>query len=117
MDTSVKAGWARQQYARDRFDVAISMSDLPLILIEQGADPALLDTIPFSVRWEIIRTQAEIFSKLEYLRHEAADAGWKKGDQPTTAMEGARRDHDAARARMTKLVEPYLVKDTEPAAP
>ena len=109
--TEIKVGWARRDYGRDRFDVAIDLADLPEILAEQGADPAQVSTIPYSKKLDILRAFARMTAMNEYLRHEAADAGWVQGDEPTAPMRGAKRDLDAAKAKLASLVASCQVQE------
>jgi len=111
MATEIKVGWARRDYGRDRFDVAIDLADLPDILTEQGADPALASAIPYSTRLAILRAFARMIAMNEYLRREAADAGWSQGEEPTAGMRGAKKDLDAAKTQLAGLVAPYRVQE------
>ena len=113
--TEIKVGWARRDYGRDRFDVAIDLADLPEILAEQGADPAQAGTIPYSKKLDILRAFARMTAMNEYLRREAADAGWQQGEEASAPMRGAKKDMDAAKAKLAALVGPYRVKEQEPA--
>jgi hypothetical protein len=77
--TAIKAGWARKDYGRDRYDVEVSLDDLPDILTEHGIDPEGCDLIPYSRRLTILRLVAETHATDVYARREIADAGWERG--------------------------------------
>jgi hypothetical protein len=107
MATEIKLGWARQQYGRDRFDVNIDLADLPLILAEHGADPALIDTIPYTRRLEILRVQAEIFGRTVYLRHETDEAKAAGETKPTAVMTRVKAGIDEHVERLERLLAAY----------
>lgn len=76
--TAIKVGWARKDYGRDRYDVEVSLDDLPDILIEHEVDPAYADKISYSRKLTILRLVAETHATDVYARREIADAGWEK---------------------------------------
>jgi hypothetical protein len=109
--TSIKIGWARGQYARDRYDTEVDLADLPLIFTEYGADPGLAETVKLSDRLEIARLFGEVHARTVYLRHEAAEAGWSKGRKPTEGMLGAQRDLRRAQALLANLLAEYKARE------
>jgi len=114
MSTSVKIGFARQQYGRDRYDIQIDLADLPDILAEYGVDEAGYKRMPFSVRKKTLRFEAEIDAKTVYYEHELADA--KAGDgRPTAAMAALKAEVPALRARRDALLAPYKAREPAPA--
>jgi|tagenome__1003787_1003787.scaffolds.fasta_scaffold18760370_2 hypothetical protein len=86
--TAIKAGWARKDYGRDRYDVEVSLDDLPDILAEHGVDPERADEIPYSRKLTILRLVAETHATDVYARREITDSGWGgKGAPPATVAD------------------------------
>ncbi len=84
--TAIKAGWARKDYGRDRYDVEVSLDDLPDILIKHKVDPAYAD-IPYSRKLTILRLVAETHATDVYARREMAKhPGWNGKGTPPVAV-------------------------------
>jgi hypothetical protein len=84
--TAIKAGWARKDYGRDRYDVEVSLDDLPDILVEHKIDPERAGEIPYSRKLTILRLVAETHATDVYARREIADAGWNQKGTPPAAV-------------------------------
>jgi hypothetical protein len=107
METSVRVGWAREQYAKDRYDVEVSLADLPLILTEHGIDPEQIDRIPYTRRLTIIRLTAEVHASDVYLRREVAAAGWKSGQPVPDAVAQVKTRRDSFKAQLAGVLNDY----------
>jgi hypothetical protein len=110
MSTSVKVGWARRDYGRDRYDISLDLSDLPDILAEYGVDEAGYARMPFSVRRKALRLEAEIDAKTVYYNHELADAR-AAGGQATAAMATLKAEIPVLEAKRAALLAQYKAKE------
>lgn len=118
-ETSVKIGFARQQYGRDRYDVSIALTDLPHFLAEFGVDEAGYARMPYSTRMKVLRLLAEIDAKAVYYEHEVADAKAAANGsvvQPSAAMITLKAEVPQLRTKRDELLAQYKVKRPEPAA-
>ena len=120
MSTSVKAGWARRDYGRDRFDIQLDMADLPQILADYGVSADGHERMPFATRLRVLRLEAEIIAKTVYYDHEVADARASaavgQAPTPTAAMRALKPEVEAMRARRDEMLAPYKpAKTPEPA--
>ncbi len=115
--TAIKVGWAREQYARDRYDVEVDLADLPDILIEHEVDPAYAGEIPFSRKLTILRLVAEVHATDVYLRREAAAAGWNGKTKPVPeAVLQVNAQLAGVKAQLEKVLAGYKpAKVPEPA--
>jgi hypothetical protein len=113
MSTSVKTGWARQQYGRDRFDIQLDLADLPFIIAEYGVDEAGHKRMPHSVRIKVLRTEAEIIAKTVYYEHELAEARAAGSKVPSGAMVALKAEVPDLRTRRDDLLEPYMTDEAK----
>lgn len=116
-ETSVKMGWARQQYGRDRYDASYALADLPYFLVELGVDEAGYKRMPYSVRMKVLRLLAELDAKAVYYEHELADAKAaapvQEAPKPTAAMTALKAEVPQLRAKRDALLEPYLTEEAK----
>jgi hypothetical protein len=105
--TAIKAGWARKDYGRDRYDVEVDLADLPDILAEHGVDPVKTDAIPYSRRLTILRLVAETHSTDVYARREIVDAGWDQTGAPPAAVADVLRRLKTVKAQLDKILADY----------
>lgn len=116
--TAIRVGWAREQYAKDRYDVEVDLADLPDILIEHEVDPGQIENIPYSRRLTIMRLVAEMHATDVYLRREAAAAGWDGKTRPVPeAVAKVSARLSGVKAQLAKILDSYKpAKVPEPAA-
>jgi hypothetical protein len=116
MTTSIKIGFARRDYGRDRYDFQLDLDDLPAVLIEHGVDAAGYGRMPMSTRLKVLRFEVEINVKSAYHAHEAADAKAAGATTATDAMATLKAEVADLRAKRDAALAPYKAPVPEPAA-
>lgn len=105
--TAIKAGWARKDYGRDRYDVEVSLDDLPDILAEHEIDPEQAGRIPYSRRLTILRLVAETHATDVYARREIADSGWSGRGTPPAAVADVLNRLKVIKGQLDKILADY----------